>query len=98
MWWKRSGARELRQILMNEWDPIGVRGIPEAADEYDRYLGSIAKQLREGASQEEIGSYLTMVEEDWMGLGPSAGTRPRNEALAARISDWYSEATAADSS
>jgi hypothetical protein len=89
MWWKRSGARELRQILMDEWDPIGVRGIPEAADEYDRYLGSVARQLREGAPPEEIGGYLTMVEEDWMGLGPSPGTRPRNEALAVRICAWY---------
>ena len=34
MWWKRSGARELRQLFMDEWDPIHIRGVPEAADEY----------------------------------------------------------------
>jgi hypothetical protein len=33
MWWKRSGARELRQLFMDEWDPIHIRGVPEAADE-----------------------------------------------------------------
>jgi hypothetical protein len=34
---------------MDEWDPIHVRGVPEAADEYDAYLGQIASRLREGA-------------------------------------------------
>jgi hypothetical protein len=50
MWWKRRGARELRRILMEEWDPISVRGIPEAADKYDGYLGPLASRLREGVS------------------------------------------------
>jgi hypothetical protein len=48
-WWKTSGARELRMLLMTYWDPIGVKGIPEASDEYDSYLGPLAKKLREGA-------------------------------------------------
>jgi hypothetical protein len=29
-------------------DPIVVDGIPEASDEYDSYLGSLTKKLREG--------------------------------------------------
>ena len=94
-WWKHSGARELRRLLMEEWDPIGVRGIPEAADEYDGYLGPIASRLREEASAEEIARYLTDVEEERMGLVPSPATRPRNDALARRIRSWYSDAMAA---
>jgi len=62
MWWKRRGARELRRILMEEWDPIGVRRIPEAADEYDTYLGPLASRLREGAPAETIADYLSDVE------------------------------------
>jgi len=58
MWWKHSGAKELRQILMDEWDPIHVAGVPEAADEYDSYLGQIAERLRAGASGEGIAEYL----------------------------------------
>lgn len=33
--------RQIREILMRDWDPIGVHGIPEAADEYDMYIGGI---------------------------------------------------------
>ena len=91
MWWKRSGARELRQILMNEWDPIGVAGIPEAADEYDSYLGQIAERLRRGESGDEIGDYLTWVEEEWMGLRPTSRERARE--LGARLVSWYHAAT-----
>jgi hypothetical protein len=98
MWWKRSGAAELRRILMEEWDPIGVRGVPEAADEYDGYLPQIGSRLHDGASAKEIAAYLTWVEEDRMGLGRSAAARRRNKALAARLCDWYSEATAAEAS
>jgi hypothetical protein len=92
-WWKQTGARELRGILMDEWDPIGVRGIPEAADEYDGYLGPLAARLREGASAEVIADYLTEIEEGRMGLGESAASRQRNQVLAARLIAWHTEAT-----
>ena len=31
----------IRGVLMAEWDPIGVSDIPEAADEYDSYIGGV---------------------------------------------------------
>lgn len=93
-WWKLTGARELRQILMDEWDPIHLRGVAEAADEYDGYLGPLAARLREGASPDVIADYLTEVEEDRMGLGESPAARERNQALAGRLRTWYDEATA----
>ena len=98
MWWKRSGARELRRILMEEWDPIGVRGVPEAADEYDAYLGQIGSRLRAGATAEDIAAFLTDVEEVRMGLGPSPAARSRNQALAARLRAWFADAMAAEAS
>lgn len=36
-WWRQTGERELRCILMTAWDPIGVGDAPEAWDEYDSY-------------------------------------------------------------
>jgi hypothetical protein len=50
MWWKRVGGRELRELLMRSWDPIGVSGWPDAADEYDSYMGDVATMLREERS------------------------------------------------
>ena len=91
MWWKHSGARELRQIIMGEWDPIGVRGDPYAAGEYDAYLGQIASRLREGATNEEIATFLDGVEE-YMGLEASGAARARNQEIAARLHAWYAVA------
>jgi hypothetical protein len=96
MWWKRPGARELRQLLMEEWDPIHVRGVPEAADEYDTYLGQIASRLREGATADDVAAFLNDVEEVRMGLGASVASRERNRALAARLRSWYEEAIATE--
>jgi hypothetical protein len=31
----------VRHILMSEWDPKGVSDTPEAADEYDGYVGAV---------------------------------------------------------
>ena len=42
MWWKGRGAAGVRYLLISEWDPIGVQGIAEAADEYDSYVASSA--------------------------------------------------------
>jgi hypothetical protein len=92
-WWKRSGAAQLRSILMHDWDPIGVRAVPEAADEYDSYLGPIAARLRDGKGADEIACFLTETEEVRMGLGMSEAARARNAVLAQRLIDWHSHTT-----
>ena len=98
MWWKRRGAAGIRRLLMEEWDPIGVCGIAEAADEYDGYLGAVGRMLREGATRSELESYLTDIREHHMGLGPSAFAQARDGAVAARLVEWFSnEMRTADS-
>jgi hypothetical protein len=54
-WWKRRGETELRALLMTEWDPIGIAQFPEAADEYDNYLGPIASRLSRGTPVADVG-------------------------------------------
>ena len=58
---------KIRPVLMAEWDPIGVDGIPEAADEYDSYIGGIYVLLRDGASDEKIAGHLAEIETKTMG-------------------------------
>ncbi len=36
----------------------GVHGIPEGLDEYDSYVGQVARRLRDGAGVEDIATYL----------------------------------------
>ena len=104
VWWRhsrwlrwRSGAEQLSRILRKEWDPLGLRNAPEAASKYDAYLGQIASRLSAGASPEDIAAFLGDVEKVRMGLAPSAATRKRNEALAARLRVWYDKAIRAES-
>ncbi len=62
----REVRSKIRAILMAEWDPIGVNDVPEAADEYDAYIGGVYELLEEGASEEKISAYLRQIEIDRM--------------------------------
>ena len=56
---------------MGEWDPIGVRGIPQAADEYDSYIMPIYGILRSShAPQDALLDYMRWMTEH-MGLPAS---------------------------
>jgi len=88
-WWKERGGRGVRRLLMDEWDPIGVRGIPEAADEYDVYVGVVGRMLHEGATADGIEAYLRGIREDYMGLGPSKNGEVRDREVAHRLLEWY---------
>ena len=82
-WWKQQGNRELRDLLMLWWDPIGVYGIPEAIDEYDAYVGQVGRLLREGAGQADLAAYFSQLD---FGLDPD----PAGDALAAeKTLEWF---------
>jgi hypothetical protein len=91
-WWKRDGARELRALLMEHWDPIGVADVSEAADEYDTYVGHVGRMLREGKPAGEISGYLRYVRTVLIGLGGWPEMDAREPEVAARITAWYEEA------
>ena len=51
----RENRALVREILLRDWDPIGVSGIPEAADEYDTYANRAYVMLMdEGATASDI--------------------------------------------
>lgn len=67
----RESRQRVRAVLMEHWDPIGVRGIPAASDEYDRYVGEVYVMLMDHrASEGEIEQYLYDTATDYMGLTP----------------------------
>lgn len=85
MWWKQTGGQELRRLLIDIWDPIGVKGHPEAADEYDSYRSGIVGLVRNGASAGELAEHLAFAEER-MGLS----TAPESLRLVAeQLLVWY---------
>jgi hypothetical protein len=58
---------------MSEWDPIGVNDTPEAADEYDDYIGPVLDLLNAKASSEQVAGYLREVETQRMSLTDAQG-------------------------
>jgi hypothetical protein len=89
-WWRERGDRELRELLLREWDPIGIADLADAPlDEYEHYAGQIARRLRAGAGDEEIAAVLEGFRDD-MGLEPS-DELPLG--VARSIRDWYRRST-----
>lgn len=60
--------KEVKKILIDEWDPIGVGDIPEAHDEYDAYVPEVCSMLVSKKSKNEIFEYLWRLETEHMGL------------------------------
>jgi hypothetical protein len=60
----------IRDVLINDWDPIGVMGDPEwPRDEYDSYIGEILTFLERRESADFLARHLCFIEEKLIGLG-----------------------------
>jgi hypothetical protein len=82
----RENRARVRELLMREWDPIGVAGIPEAADEYDTYVGKVYVMLMvERASSEVIAAYLFDVATKHMGMSAHTEIANRSARAAAAV-------------
>lgn len=87
--WRRDGVRELQEVLLVWWDPIGVYGEPEARDEYAAYVPRLAGLLRAGAREAEITAHLRALEAEEIGATGQA------ELAGDRIVRWHDHAMAA---
>ncbi|WP_435639944.1 hypothetical protein [Micavibrio aeruginosavorus] len=72
----------IQKILLNEWDPIGIRDIAEAQDEYDSYVPDICEMISSQKTQSEILDFLWNVETEHMGL---CGNKKKSEKIAERL-------------
>lgn len=59
---------QIRKVLLNVWDPIGVQNEPNAQDEYDGYIGEIYGLLVKKATDQEITDRLLYIVRERMGL------------------------------
>ena len=59
----------IRHVLLDVWDPIGVKDEPNAQDEYDGYIGKLYDLLVSRADDSEFIDYLHWAVHDHMGLG-----------------------------
>ena len=79
----RENRARVREALMRDWDPIGVAGIPEAADEYDAYADEAYVMLMEQrATAEAVSAYLFEIATKHMGLSNIADLADRSDRVA----------------
>jgi hypothetical protein len=72
----------IKAALLNDWDPIGVKHLPEAQDEYDSYAPHIYTLLITGRPHQEIFDYLWKIQTERMGL---TSDRQATERFAERL-------------
>lgn len=78
----RSYHEAIREVLLRDWDPIGVGEIPRAADEYDSYISEIHGLLVRQEPLQKLVDFLWWAETEHMEL---AGNRVHTERVAKRL-------------
>ena len=87
---------EIRRVLLDVWDPIGVRDEPNAQDDSDCCLGSLFHLLTTGGTDDKIAEYLWRQGTEHMGLSlqkeamtPTVSALPTNcAARKLRLIRW----------
>ena len=64
----RKLISDIRSVLINDWDPVGIGDNPNLSDEYDGYIGSIINILKQKLSIEVIITFLEKIETTEMGI------------------------------
>lgn len=59
---------QIRNVLLDVWDPIGIANEPNARDEYDGYIGDVFELLANGGTDSEIASHLLRIVHERMEL------------------------------
>ena len=76
--WRTEAIQDaIRQVLIDDWNPIGVPCIPEAVDEYDRYIGPLYRILVGNGSIDEIVARLERIEREEICVSTSEQVRRR---------------------
>jgi len=60
--------KTIQRLLLQEWDPIGIKDVEAARDEYDEYSLRIFVMLSQGTAEETIAQYLDWAESEQMML------------------------------
>lgn len=71
----RDVQQRIVEVLLHHWDPIGVRDLSEAQDEYDGYVGGVYRLLLSATSDQLIIDHLYSIEVEAMGLNPREKAR-----------------------
>ncbi len=83
--------RKIGDVLLHEWDPIGVAHIPEAQDEYRGYIRGVYDVAMRTRSAQAVAEHLSGIERHSMGLWPRRPKKllPVGQKIVGLIADLY---------
>lgn len=61
----------IRQVMIKDWDPIGIGDEKGAADEYDVYIAPVYRILAGVRSENDLIEQLRRIEVEGLGIGPT---------------------------
>ena len=64
----REIQRSIAEVLLRYWDPICVRNVPQAEDEYDAYVGGVYRLIASGATARQLAEHLARLEAEQLGF------------------------------
>jgi len=76
---------DIKKILNEEWDPIGVSGVFD--DEYDMYVLNVHSLLNKNAAKDEIVDMLLDLEGNRMGMTLTENSKTRAQIVAQSLLD-----------
>ena len=59
---------DIRHVLLNQWDPVGIKLFDGPEDEYDSYVLRIYSMFLQKKSKNDLFNYLRWQENQHMGL------------------------------
>ena len=62
-----DNLKTIKNILWEDWDPIGINDAVTATDEYDNYAPEVYKMIANGADAITVAKYLTYVDTKLLG-------------------------------
>src|ERR1044072_6578636 len=68
----RDIQQRIREVLLHNWDPIGIANETDLSDEYDAYIGGVYRLLDSGAAPRAVAGHIARIESVQMGLWTSA--------------------------
>jgi hypothetical protein len=60
--------RQIERVLLREWDPIGLKDVPEAQDEYRGYCRGVYDVAVQTRSARAVSEHLLKIEQEVIGL------------------------------
>ena len=58
----------VQEVLLREWDPIGIKTNEQCNGEYDSYVRTVCRMLRQGVEEYRLTKQLTRFQSDSMGI------------------------------